>query len=116
MACPVPVTRRGFWFRLIGTVIVAMAIVLPYRMRLLFARICTFLYNGPSAAFAVGARKQARFWNHVVLLIVFYIGIGSAALFKLIGRLFTFGRKPTGTYWIERATPESFIEHVKEPF
>ncbi len=116
MTCPVPTTRRGFWFRLTGTLVVAVAIVLPYRMRLLFARVCTFLHNGFGAAFAVGAGRQARFWNHMVLLVVFYLGISSAALFRWIGKLFSTRRKVTGTYWIERETPESFIEKVKEPF
>ena len=116
MTCPNPEQRRGFFFRLSGTVVVVMALLLPYRMRLLFARMLTFIKSGPGPAISLAAKRQARFWNMLVLGLVFYLGIGSAALAKLLGRLWPSGRKPTDTFWIERNSPDDFVRKVEEPF
>jgi hypothetical protein len=116
MTCPTPTHSNRLWFRISGFITVMLGLVMPYRVRILFARMLTFIMHGPGAGFAVFAKKQARFWNNIILSVVFFLGIGSAAFFKWVGRLFRSRSRKKESYWLERGTPESFIEGIKEPF
>jgi len=103
------------WHRFSGFVVTMMALAMPHRVRLLFARLLTYLSNPLGATLSVVMRKQARFWNNVILAVVFGLGIGSAAL--MVRGAQVFRRKPKGdTFWRPRESPETYIDRVGEPF
>lgn len=108
---------RAFWMRASGAFVCAVALALPYRPRLLFAKALTWLTNPVSDTVGMSFRKQARFWNKVILALVFFLGFPLAKFLLVISRRRPQGpRGETPTFWVARPAPEAFTEHVREPF
>lgn len=108
---------KRIWLFLSGVVATAIALALPYRPRLWFAKVLNHLTNPPSATASVLYQKQVRFWNRIVLGLVFFLGFPIAAILLRIG-----GRRHLGpqseceTYWAPRPSPEEMEKGVRDPF
>ncbi len=108
---------KGAWLFVSGAVVCAIVLALPYRPRLLFAKVLNYLSNPPSRTVSILFERQSRFWNRIVLGLVFFLGFPIAAiLFRIAGR----GRlaPPSGsaTYWVPRPPPEEFEKGIRDPF
>lgn len=108
---------KQWWLFVSGAVACAITLVLPYRPRLWFAKVLNFLSNPPSATASIFYRKQLRFWNRLVLGVVFFLGFPLAAiLFRLGSRKGLAPRSGSGTYWVSRRPPEDFVKGIRDPF
>ena len=105
------------WLRLSGTIACAIAIMLPYRPRLFFARILNYLSNPVTSTIGLAFQRQARAWNRVVLALVFFLGFPLAkALSMLRGSAAKDPGKGAATYWVPRPLPEEFDRGIRETF
>jgi len=108
---------RNLWFRISGFIVCAIAILLPYRARLVFAKFLNFLGNPVKHSMAVFLGPQLRFWNKVVLRFVFWMGFPPSKLLIVFGGRSRMAPKHgSPTYWVEREKPEVLDAEIDEPF
>jgi len=102
---------QRFWRRFSGWVVCAIALVLPYSARMYFVRALNYVANRPSRGAALLLRGPARFWNRVLLALVFFLGFPFARLALLFKR-----RPRPDSAWVDRPAPEDLERHVEDPF
>lgn len=108
---------KRMWFLASGTVACAIALALPYRPRLLFAKALIHLASPRLWTVSAAYQKQMRFWNRMVLGLVFFLGFPIAALlFRLGGRGRLAPRSGSATYWVPRRPPEEMERGIRDPF
>ncbi len=94
-----------------------LALALPYRPRLLLAKVTTYATNPPSQVASMLLRRQSRFWNRLVLGLVFFLGLPWAALFFRMGGAARMAPPPgSATYWVPRRPPEELDQGIRDPF
>lgn len=108
--------KRG-WLFLSGAVACAIALALPYRARLLFAKVLNYWSNPFGHTIAILFGRQAKFWNRVLLGVVFFLGFPVAALLvRVAGRNHLAPRSGAPTYWVPRSNPDAFEKGIRDPF
>lgn len=99
--------------RLVCTIV----LLLPFRWRGPFATLLAALGRMRNPSESGLYRLQVRFWNTLVLGMVFYLGF---PIVRLLAPLWAPGRlsPPPGSpsYWRLRRTPEELERDVSEPF
>lgn len=105
------------WLFVSGAVACAITLALPYRPRLLFAKVLSYLTNPRLWTASAAYQKQLRFWNRMVLGLVFFLGFPIAALlFRLGGRGRLAPRSGSATYWVPRRPPTEMEQGIRDPF
>ncbi len=108
---------KNRWFFASGAVACAIALALPYRARFLFAKVLNYLSNPFGHTVPMLFGRQAKFWNRVLLGLVFFLGFPVAALLvRIAGRSRLAPRPGAPTYWVPRSPPEAFGKGIRDPF
>lgn len=106
---------KGAWLYISGILVCMIAVVLPYRLRLFFAKILNYITNPPSWTASLLFQKQLRWWNKVILGMVFFLGLPIAALMMRLGR--KTAMDPSGnSWWVARRTPQEIEKGIRDPF
>ncbi|RJO68956.1 MAG: hypothetical protein C4523_06695 [Myxococcales bacterium] len=95
----------------------AVALGLPFGLRRAFGRLVGLIAGERGLSDTGLFRAQFKFWNRAVLGFVFYLGLPfSKLLFALGGRSKLAPKSGAPTYWVERESPERFVEGIDDPF
>ena len=103
--------------RLSGLAACAIMLVLPYRPRLLFAKVLVGLTHPPRWTAAVWFPRSWRFWNRVILTLVFFLGFPIASvLLRMTGRRRLGPAAESPTFFVPRDPPERIEAGIRDPF
>lgn len=108
---------KNFWYRLSGLVVCLVALLLPYRPRLLFAKMLNFIANPPQKTLPLALGRPLRFWNKLIFGVLFFLGLPLAKLFLQISGKKRLAPPPTSaSYWVAREDPAKLKQDIQEPF
>jgi len=108
---------RKAWLRISGFVVCLIAALLPYRPRLFLAKVLNYLSNPLKATMPLLLQRPLKFWNKVILGLVFFLGFPITKLFFLIsGRTRLAPSHRTATFWEKRRPAEQLEQEIEEPF
>lgn len=105
------------WMFATGLIATVITLVLPYRLRLLFAKLLLHLTNPLSWTASVFYQRYLRFWNKVILGLVYFLAFPFAkVLLKVFGKTRLAPEPQSPTFWVQRPPPEHFSKQIKDPF
>ena len=105
------------WRYFSGAVVCIVSLVLPFRARMLFAKILNYVANPPKQSAKVLLKKPLRLWNVIILGVVFFLGFPLTKLFLFLApKTQNVPRAGSKTYWCAREKPESIEEGIKNQF